>query len=597
MRYIVLLLALLVDAAQASADPVRGAVIDLCTQRETSDGTQSVKQRAVILGPAGLERFDADPKLGSLAASTHARETFMARFPLDRLYGVVTAIPGDAAWLDRPSVALAEVRDAVERAPVVQPFAGDEPDAAARERAFVGYSLGCADLVLVPVVDRVDVTWSWQYVEDRALGAQATPSGASASASVQNGRMYLPTVDVSVRVGVFRRQGDALVLAGVVAGDSGHHSGMPDLPPASAGSVPTYTSAVPDASCTIGPPVDGSAGVTCADGTARSSMIAYGRNEFSGSVCQARDMTNPDVWALCTVRLQTELAVGGVQKRVRELPEMRLYAELRRGNQDDAGGPGIALGRHEGVKVGYGFFTKNAAGDITSFFKVTDPGPGGAGGDQQRTALRSRFGEYRFGDRVYEYPQSNWYLGVRLEGGPLGGMSPPTMFTTGALAGTTASFPSWVGGLGLSFMWDCSGITNMTEARTGAEIHALFGATSSVRFLALPIDFPNLEKGFYIAPRTKLYASLAFSAGWLFESLAGQDQGVSVEALQGYLIGVASAVGVELMATPDRLIRFDVSARTYGHASVDTTADTAELDARDDHYSTIMARLSVEVGL
>ena len=84
-RHLVLL-ALLSSTAHADVAPafpmptVRGAVIDLCTHHEVSDGTQSVKQRAVILGPAGLERFDADPGLAALGASTHARETITTRF-------------------------------------------------------------------------------------------------------------------------------------------------------------------------------------------------------------------------------------------------------------------------------------------------------------------------------------------------------------------------------------------------------------------------------------------------------------------------------------------------------------------------------------
>jgi len=112
------------------------------------------------------------------------------------------------------------------------------------------------------------------------------------------------------------------------------------------------------------------------------------------------------------------------------------------------------------------------------------------------------------------------------------------------------------------------------------------------QFLAIPVDFPNLEKGFYLAPRTKVFASLAFSGGWLFVSLPDQSQ-----VLQGYMIGVAGAVGLEFMINPDRLVRLDVSGRTYGHASVDATPETAELADRHDNYSTVMARLSVEVGL
>jgi len=44
---------------------------------------------------------------------------------------------------------------------------------------------------------------------------------AAAGASIQSRQMWLPKVDVSLRVGVFRRNGDAFALSAVVAGVGG----------------------------------------------------------------------------------------------------------------------------------------------------------------------------------------------------------------------------------------------------------------------------------------------------------------------------------------------------------------------------------------
>ena len=587
---------------------MHGPVLDLCTLGETSDGTRSVKQRGVLLGPAGLERFDADPALAAIGASVHARETFVARFPLDRLYGVVTSLPGQPSWLQRKSIPLSEVADALSRVPLERPFAGEDEGGGARERAFVRYSLSCTDWVFVPVLDHVGVRWRWQMAELRSVGATASSNGASAGAEVTQREMYLPDIKVAMRIGVFRRQGDALQLKQVVHGGTDKNTGMPDLPPPVEGAeIPPYISAIPDATCAVPETAtDGTPGLGCppeALGSASQAMLFLGKNEHDSRVCQARNMWNPGVWALCTLRMAMETATGGAQKNTRKVPGLLLFDRLQQGNVKDARGPGIAIGRHEGVKVGYGFFTQGQNGKMKSFLRVTHVGPGGRDGDAHRTALRSRFGKAAFGETVYEYPQSNLYLGVTLGGGPLLGMAGPTTFTRGSLAGRTATFPSWTGGLSLSFMWDYSALSGLPESRTGIEAHLLTGVTSSVSVLTIPVDFPKLEQGFYLGPRTKIFASLAFSAGWLFVALADQVQvtgigGVfSAQALRGYLIGAAASVGVEYMSTPDRLWRLDIAARSYGRARLGTDLDTSELDQRGDSYASIMARLIYDFAL
>lgn len=602
-----LCLALLFVASTASANPrlspgeehpapsfsmetVRGAVLDLCALEEESDGTQSVKQRGILLGPAGMELFDTDPKLASIGASFHARETFISRFPLDRLYGVVSSLPGRTEWLNRESIPLADLQTAMSNAATGQAFAGMEPGSVERERAFVRSSLPCTDWVFVPVVDRVDVRWRWQPVEMRTVGAQASSQQASAGASIERREMYLPDVRVLVRIGVFQRMGDTFEKVSVVSGGDDKNRGMPDIPPEEGYVIPPHISAIPDA-----------AGST--EGTASAAMLSRSRNEQSDRVCKARTMWNPDVWSLCTVRVSMEMATGGAQKSVRELPGLLLFAELRKGNAKDAVGPGIAIGRHEGVKVGYGFYTKSEDGKMRSYFKVTKVGPGGLGGDGKRTVLRNRFGSAAFGERVFEYPQSNLYMGLRFGGGPLLGMSGPTTFTQGAMAGQTVSFPEWTAGASLSFMWDYSALSRIPESRTGAEIHFLTGLSESISLLAIPVDFPNLEQGIYVGPRTKLFASIAMSGGWLFVGFNGQAQAnglgasVSGEMVSGYLIGGAASVGVEYMQTPDRLLRFDIAGRTYSTGGLKTDADTFEFEDRDDRYASLMARLSYEFAL
>lgn len=213
-------------------------------------------------------------------------------------------------------------------------------------------------------------------------------------------------------------------------------------------------------------------------------------------------------------------------------------------------------------------------GGIRAYYKVVKAGRGGPDGQFDPSILRNRYGAAPIGTRVYEYPQSNLYLAPRLEGGVLAGMSAPTTLTTGPLAGRTIAFPSWAAGVSLGAAWDFSGAVGSPEWRTMAEVHALAGATSSARVGLLLIDWPSIEKGVYVGPRLKAFASLALAWGWVWASVNERtsasidDTGATVriggDYAKGRMIGVSGTLGLEYMIHPDRLLRLDVSWRAHG---------------------------------
>ena len=584
-------------------DPHDGAVLDLCALATPSDGTSSVRQRAVVFGPAGFERLERDDTFARTGAARHAGEAFIAGLPLDRLYQVITTIAPDPAWLSRDRLSIAELsRHLLANA---SPAMVGGADRGPQERAFAAYSVACADWVFVPVVD--SASWSWRWFDPPtnklALLRRGPISEPTGSHPLMRGRaMLLPDVTFAGRVGAYHREGDIFVRVAVVRGGSAHDVGMPDYPPADWGQgIPGHLSAIPDASCAIGAPRDGATGVSCR-GALDGRYISQGKNEFSLGVCTARNLDNPEVWIACIVRLGAEKVAGGAQRQLRKVRGLNLFDQLR---QHD-GRPALRLGRHEGVKVGYGFYVPAPDGGIASYFKVTRAGPGGPDGTFDPSILRNRFGSTPYGSRVYEYPQSNLYFAPRLEGGVLAGMSAPTTMTTGPLAGQTITFPAWAAGVSLGTAWDLSGTVGSPEWRTMADIHLLAGATTSARVGLLLVDWPSVEKGVYVGPRLKAFASLALAWGWTWASVnesasASVDDTGAVfsfggDYATGRMIGVSGTVGLEYMIAPDRLVRVDLSWRTHAAVTLETSAEMQELAQRRDHYNAVLFRLGLEIG-
>lgn len=595
------------DASGQSLEPARdahdGAVLDLCSLGTVSDGTSSVRQRAVVFGPAGFERLDDDAALVQADAARHAREAFIAGVPLDRMYQVVTTIPPDPTWLGRERLSIAELSSYLLASTSLASAGG--ADRGSHERALAAYSVACADWVLVPVIDSASWSWRWfdpptnklALLHDNPL---APPEGGHPL--IRGTAMLLPDITFAGRIGAYHREGDSFVRVAVVGGGSARDEGMPDYPPADWGTgVPNFLSAIPDASCTIGAPRDGASGFRCR-GVLDGDYISKGKNEFSLGVCKARNLNNPEVWIACITRLEAEKVAGGAQKKLRKVPGINLFDELR---QHD-GRPAIRLGRHEGVKVGYGFYVPDEHGGIASYFKVTEAGPGGANGSFDPSILRNRFGATPIGARVFEYPQSNLYFAPRLEGGLLAGMSGPTTMTSGPLAGQTVAFPSWAAGVSLGAAWDFSGTVGSPEWRTMADVHALAGATSTARIGLLLVDWPSIEKGFYIGPRLKAFGSLAFAWGWVWASVNESasasvgDTGATLsfggDYSTGRMVGVSGTLGIEYMITPDRLLRLDVSWRAHGAVELSTGDGMQELALRGDHYNALLVRLGLEIG-
>lgn len=591
------------SAQDTARVPHVGPVLDLCALGEVSDGTSSVRQRALVLGPAGFERLDGDPTLHQVGATRHAREAFIAGLPLDRMYSVVTTIAADPAWLYRDRLATADVaKHLVESA---TPAVIGGADRGPQERALAAYSAACADWLFVPLID--SAMWNWQWFDPPttklaliADGPLRQPNGTHPL--MRGSAMLLPNITFAGRVGAYHREGDTFVRVAVVHGGSARDVGMPDYPPADWGNaVPSFLSAIPDASCVPRAPRDGTAGLQCS-GVLDGDFISKGKNEFSLGVCGARNLDNPEVWIACITRLEAEKVAGGAQKRLRKVRGINLFDELR---QHD-GRPALRIGRHEGVKVGYGFYVPDENGGMAAYLKVTDAGPGGLAGQYDPSILRSRFGAVPIGARVYEYPQSNLYLAPRLEGGLLGGMSKPTMMTTGPLAGQTIAFPTWAAGVSLGAAWDFSGTVGSPEWRATADIHALVGATSSTRIGLLLIDWPSIEKGVYVGPRLKAFASLALAWGWVWatvnESAAasvdntGATLSFGGDYSRGRVIGVSGTLGLEYMITPDRLLRFDVSWRAHGASELEVTEGMQDLALRGDRYNALLLRLGLELG-
>jgi hypothetical protein len=610
LRFAFITTVIFINAATASAqsseparEPRSGAVLDLCVLGTESDGTSSVRQRALVFGPAGFERLDQDPTLAQTEAARHAREAFIAGLPLDRMAQVVTTIAPDPMWLSRERLSIAELSKHVLESNTLAIVGG--ADRGAQERALAAYSAACADWVIVPVIDSASWSWSWFDPPTKKLSLLhdaplAAPDGSNPL--MRGDAMLLPDITFAGRVGAFHREGDSFVRVAVVSGGSAHDVGMPDYPPADWGTgAPEFLSAIPDASCAIGAPRDGAPGLRC-NGILDGDYISKGKNEFSLDVCTARNLNNPEVWIACITRLEAEKVAGGAQRKLRKVRGINLFDELR---QHD-GRPAIRLGRHEGVKVGYAFYVPDEHGGIGSYFKVTEAGAGGLDGHYDPSILRNRFGATPIGARVYEYPQSNLYLAPRLEGGLLAGMSAPTTMTTGPLAGQTVAFPTWAAGVALGAAWDFSGTVGSPEWRAMAEIHALASATSSARVGLLLVDWPSIEKGVYVGPRLKAFASLAFAWGWVWAS-ANESASASIgggsatfsfggDYSRGRMIGASGTLGLEYMINPERLLRVDVSWRAHGAVELSASKAMQELALRGDHYNALLLRIGLELG-
>lgn len=588
---------------ESARDPHAGTVLDLCALGIVSDGTSSVRQRALVFGPAGFEKLEQDRALLEAGAARHAREAFIAALPLDRMYQVVTTIAPDPAWLAREQLSTAEISQHVRESHAPALVGG--ADRAEQERTLAAYSATCADWLFIPVIDSAFWSWRWfdpptkklSLIHDAPL---VQPDGTHPL--MQGTAMMLPDITFTGRVGAYHREGDHFVRVAVVSGGSARGVGMPDYPPADWGAgVPDFLSAIPDAGCMVGTPRDGARGFRCS-GVLDGDYISKGKNEFSLGVCRARNLNNPEVWIACITRLEAEKVAGGAQLALRKVPGINLFDELR----TDDGRPAIRIGRHEGVKVGYGFYVPDEDGGIAAYFKVTEAGPGGLAGQLDPSILRSRFGPTPIGARIFEYPQSNLYFAPRLEGGLLGGMSGPTTMTSGPLAGQTVTFPSWAAGISLGAAWDFSGTVGSPEWRTMADVHALAGATSTTRIGLLLVDWPSIEKGIYVGPRLKAFASLAFAWGWVWASanesaaasIGGDGATFSFEGdfARGRMIGASGTLGLEYMISPDRLLRLDVSWRAHGAVQLAASDEMQDLGLRGDHYNALLLRLGLEIG-
>ena len=600
-------------------ESVGGNVLDLCALREVN-AKQSVKQRVVMFAPSGAEQVDSDPKLAALHGSDHLRQAWLARMPMDRFYNVLTAIPGKLEWAQRETMPISELSAyvaSVQGAQVAAPFAGDSGDPATNaaqlevEKKFVGYSLGCTDYVIVSGITRVSVTWGWVTIEERDVHVSTDGSSASAGASISDSgkQLWLPSLVMEAGMVIFQREGDQLRRVGYLEGTSDKltnvdQSDMPDR-----GSIPEHISAVPASTCAYGAPSEGSAALsTCGAGSANSAYIAHDYYEINDRVCEARDFINPDVWSECFVRTTAEEVVGDLQLKSRKIDAFRLFGVLARGSMDDSSGLGMAIGKHEGVKVGYAFVQMGADRTVLSFFKVTDVGPGGPGGDQQRTALNQRFGDAHVGGKLLEYPQAGWTFMPKAVGGVFVGSPGGVVLTSGPYAGRRIDPAKWVAGGTLSFALDFSPIFKSPEWYGRVDISVLTSISSTVRMLMVPIDWPYFEKGFYLGPRAKLTFELGLSSNYITAQMLDQGsvstssgpgsasiavQGTTRE-LHGWSFGPVAAIGIDEMLSPEWALRLDVTGRYYSKAiwSGDN-GDVAEWADRRDHLASIAARLGL----
>lgn len=593
-----------VSTAPVSAS---GMVTDFCKADSGSSGASS-KARVVQLGIGGVESLGADKVLQDINAGQVFAEVFAGRFPLERFQNVVTGIPAATGWGDQSTLPIATVRDHLtQQAKGKTELQG--------EAEFTNYSLGCTDYLVVPSVTSVQAKWG-----------EGTVKGPSGEKKVKKLDLAVGTA-----LSIFKREGDSFRLvkalsakvpslsdrmsdmaaqqmAGVAASASAQVK-VPDVPGANIDikgklgaigkavpQIPEHISAIPTPGC-LKPSAGGGGGslAKCANsGGAASGLALATLDERMGPAClKAADPAATDQdRAVCEIRVRAGQAARGLQKSARSVEGWQLSAPLLPGDV-----PSFALGRAEGVKVGWGFEVKDAAGKRLAYYKVTRRGAGGPGGAAEPSTLNLRMGQSSAGATVYEVPQIG--LGIRptAEVAALVGNSGKTYVATtyaGAPIFLTYQLPQVVFGGGIAVDYDLSSLLSVPELRVVAQAGVLYGVQKRLTAMMIPIDL-RVEKGFYLGKRLSMVIGVGGSVTQATLDAKASSWGGVPGKFTAMVFGPTARWGFDLALSPSVSLGFGGFGRFNVTKSEYKVTDLALIDfaRRKDTWSAVGASLSL----
>ncbi len=586
--------------ASASTGYASGDVLDFCALAPKKDTGKFEKQRVVLFAPSETGQVNDDPQIRGVDGAQLVRDIFTARFALDRFNNVVVSLPGKKAWEAQESLTVAELQAFV--AEVRDGSDEDRKQRTEKERLFTAYSLACADYVAIPTVTSHETKWEDQKVKtkngERTIKALSFKMDAALGIFRRDGASFKRVALLSASVPSFVDTMSDMAAASVPEVNVGGVdllSAAAKLP-----ELPKYVSAVPDPACLAGKVgAEGVAGLaSCGlkgEGTVEQALGSL--DERLGSVCKkARSEKTPEnerpaLTVQCEVRVRAFQLARSLQKESRKVDGWKLFGVLADANS----APSVALGRDEGVKVGYAFEVLNANHERVAFFKATQIGPGGGAGEKERSRLAARSGEAPEGARLDEYPQ----MGLVFTPSASFGLLTYNYGTTriGGASGGNVSLPSTVFGGGATVGYDLSSLLEWSEtyARVGGGIFAGSGDHTSV--MLIPIDL-WFEKGVYMARRLMLVTAIGPTVQMSSVKLRAAAPIIPEDLhLSTTMYGPAARLGLDVLLHPDWSLRLEGIARiplnSASYSEADKKPIPADWQRRVDHFATLAANLGV----
>ena len=561
------------------ASPSAGEVLDLCS---LSARTGARKERMVVFAPSSTGQVNDDARLRAGDGASVIRRVFGGRFATDRFHNVLGSFPGKKGWEDRTWLSLSEVRSFVGEAHAD----GDASEDAhvERERAFVDYSLGCADYIVVPSIRAHETRWEGPRGDGRS------PSLAFAMDGV---------------LGVFRKHGDAferiaLLKASVPSFTEPNAPDPRQIEMAAATVVPRYVSAIPDSACVAGKhPVDGVAALgACSSDEAPGALAERRADPCGGSLDESRPAEDRLASSVtCMVRRRALELARAFEEDSRTIDRFGLFAIARPYTPPSpASLPSFPLGRAEGVKVGDAFEVLDSNRRRTAFLKVVHVGPGGAAGATEPSVLTARLGEAPDGARLDVYHRLGVVVAPYAAVAMLTYCDGNTRVQSG-LASQDFTLPDAMFGGGATIGYDVSSIVHSSESyvRVGAGIFTGNGLNTSARLV--PIDL-WLEKGFDLARRLTLVTAVGgtLQLGSV-DLLTSLPPATDVLHVSSATYGPAVRLGLDVLLHPDWSLRLEAAARmplnSASYAESDGKAIPAEWQSRNDHFATISANVGL----
>jgi hypothetical protein len=596
----------------ASAKPVvvpaTGQVLDFCALKPREDSKRFVKQRVIVFAPAGAETLDEkDAAVRAGSGASQVREVFQARFPLDRFYNVVTAAPGVVGWEKLAHIPIEDIRHQLTASVDPAASGNNTGHISARENAFVGYSLACADYVAFPTITASEVEWKEVEVK--------TKTGTE--------KVKMPHVKITGELGVFARKGTDFVLVQTVnASVPGIMDLATDVGSAGMGSfdvkiggmsvskavtrvikLPEHISALPGDLCQLKEMgLDGVPGLAACPktGEANATLAPATLDEHFGEICKSvEEAKGPEeartARAACEVRVRAFQLARALQKETRSVEGWQLFAPLQHGLADDALAPALSLGREEGLKVGYGFAAYSQAKERLAFFKVTGVGPGGPTGEDHPSELNLRTGEAPDGARLEEYPQ----LGLAISAygsfvGLIGNYGQRIYHATPQVSAVYA-LPGALFGGGLGVGYDLSGALAWPETwlRIGGTYLVGKGTNAKAQLIGAELLF---EKGAYLGSHLAGFVALgpAFDQATVTLSelpypMAAALKPEPEQALSAVLYGVAMHLGFDFLLHPTVSLRIQGGGQVHFNSASYSTSDGSAVapafTGHQDHYN------------